>query len=221
MSAIVSHFHAEASFDADDPKYRSCCHLYHSVTGVRIILGITCGIILIELWHLAICITFDEYGDLPSWIWNIVVNCILAFTLFYAQQHENFLFLLPCLVIKATGVTIRLIIFGPLTRNGIDSSTNLSEINFVSFFTTVFSSSNDITLGESKLTNEVIICEIIIVIYHLWIVYTVMKCSKYYHDKHASADAFYTDMRTMVLLTTSVANPENGRRSRNKHVTII
>uniref|UniRef100_A0AC34RAL3 Uncharacterized protein n=1 Tax=Panagrolaimus sp. JU765 TaxID=591449 RepID=A0AC34RAL3_9BILA len=69
-------------FNPNDPKYKCFCRQCHALTGVKIIAGLICVTVLMEMWHLAWYLLSGNSTKQPSYMgWMLVGSCVIVIVL--------------------------------------------------------------------------------------------------------------------------------------------
>ncbi|KAI6182353.1 hypothetical protein M3Y97_00371200 [Aphelenchoides bicaudatus] len=109
-----------AYFDPNNPKYRCLCHQCHSTIGMRILAGLLCLTVLLELWNLIWHIlstnqSASSNNMIISSIFQLFIGSAISATVIYSLKTENAAFLSPYLLLQAIGLAAVFVIFFAMT----------------------------------------------------------------------------------------------------------
>uniref|UniRef100_A0A915DFT2 Uncharacterized protein n=1 Tax=Ditylenchus dipsaci TaxID=166011 RepID=A0A915DFT2_9BILA len=175
-------------FDPNDKKYRCCCNQSHATTGVRIIAGMLCVTVLLEVWHLAWFWISDSgtKDAVLSSTFQLLIGLSIAGTVMCALWKESAAYLLPYLLLQTIGLGAVCVILIALVYVTL---TNDKETIHA------FMESH----GPKKVVEEVpqegsqyltyfgwtmVGSCLVLLALQLWLISIVFACWRYFRDKH-------------------------------------
>uniref|UniRef100_A0A7E4VIQ4 MARVEL domain-containing protein n=1 Tax=Panagrellus redivivus TaxID=6233 RepID=A0A7E4VIQ4_PANRE len=203
-------------FDPNDSKYRCCCQQCHAVTGVRVIAGLICVTVLMELWRLgwfALSTLASDSGVVSS-VSQLLVGIFLALTIIYALWRENAAFLLPYLLLQVVGLATGLVILFALLYITLTNDESTMRSFLEPGYGSEISSADSSSMGWLMVTS----C-IVVIALQIWLISIVFACWRYFRDKHAYG--FTKGYHSYIVLRPPFVLDGDSRRTRGNDTTII
>uniref|UniRef100_A0AC34FZQ8 Uncharacterized protein n=1 Tax=Panagrolaimus sp. ES5 TaxID=591445 RepID=A0AC34FZQ8_9BILA len=151
--------------------------------GVRIIAGLICVTVLMEIWHLGWYLfsgTSNSDGILSS-IFQLCVGLMLCGTIIYSLCRENAAFLLPYLLLQTVGLATGFVILFALIYVTIDDDVSTIKAFFDSHGTNVVFNDNMDTKQPIRYMGFMMVGSCIVVIaLQFWLISIVFSCWRYF-----------------------------------------
>ncbi|KAE9548575.1 hypothetical protein FO519_008212 [Halicephalobus sp. NKZ332] len=179
-------------FDPNDSKYKCCCQQCHAATGVKIIAGLICVTVLMEIWHLGWYLVSGagtSDGILSSFF-QLLMGLFLSITIIYALWSEKAAFLLPYLLLQTIGLAGGFVILFALVYVTVVDDTTVIKGFVESYSPKSFfdGTGNQKTgLGDSpKYLGWMMVGSCVVVIaLQFWLISVVFSCWRFFRDKKA------------------------------------
>ncbi|KAI1709262.1 hypothetical protein DdX_11332 [Ditylenchus destructor] len=176
-------------FDPNDKRYRCCCQQSHSTTGVRIIAGMLCLTVVLEIWHLAWFWLGSGNGahvdsdTVLSSTFQLLIGIAIAGTVLHALHKESAVFLIPYLLLQTVGLGAVFVILFALVyitlMNDRDTIKAFVESHGPKMIDSVHSDKYLSYVGWTMVGS----CLVLLAL-QLWLISIVFACWRYFRDKH-------------------------------------
>ncbi|TKR93164.1 hypothetical protein L596_007669 [Steinernema carpocapsae] len=185
----------DESFDPNDPKYRCCCNHSHATTGVRVIAGILCLTVCLEVWHLGLTLYWlpveGAGGSVLTAVFQLLVGFSIATSVIYALRKEHAAFLIPYLVLQTVGLAAGAVFLVTFIYISLFSKGE-TVLSFIE------SHGRNIIVEEPKKTDQghpdfmswLLVGSFLVILFlQIWLISIVFACWRYFRDKRAFGSA--------------------------------
>uniref|UniRef100_A0A914UN57 Transmembrane protein n=1 Tax=Plectus sambesii TaxID=2011161 RepID=A0A914UN57_9BILA len=177
----------DIQFNPNDSKYRCCCEQCHATTGVKIIAGMLCVTVILELWHFIVTAVSSGNGAaLVASASQLLVGVAIAWTVIYALCTEKAGYLLPYLVLQAIGLAagmVFLVTFLCISLFG-NSETVLTWLEDQGH-TMDEKAKHDFEAQLGRVSWLLVLSFVLVVLLQVWLISIVVACWRYFRGKRA------------------------------------